>query len=144
MATMKIIDRTKQAIDEKDEAVERAFEIIGGMLERYAKTSCPVDTGLLRNSITYCLDGQKPALRDYKADRGDGSGGYDGEMPKEQGKNRAVFIGTNVEYAPSVEFNDNAKHIVGKAHFLRDSVANHINEYKNIMANELREVKIKT
>ena len=34
-------------------AKNRAFEIMGGKAETYAKQLCPVDTGRLRNSITH-------------------------------------------------------------------------------------------
>lgn len=132
---IKITDRTKETIEAKNEAIERAFEIIGGYLERYAKQSCPVDTGLLRNSITYCLDGKHPHLQDY--DAGGKQGAYDGEMPQEPEGSRAVFVGTNVEYASIVEFNEKARHTVGKAHFIRDSLANHIGQYQTILKNEM-------
>lgn len=132
---IRIEDHTKEAIDAKDEATERALEIIGGMLERYAKQQCPVDTGLLRNSITYCLDGERPSKEAYKADSGGESGGYDGEMPKEPEGKRAVFVGTNVEYAPYQELGTSK---IGGKHFLRNSVQNHISEYKKILSNELK------
>lgn len=59
-----------------DDAVLAALEEIGLAAERFAKRETPVDTGRLRNSITHALDA------------GTGS----------------VYIGTNVEYAPYVEF----------------------------------------
>lgn len=136
---IEVIDKTKEAIDAKDKAIEAALEIVGGKLERYAKQQCPVDTGLLRNSITYCLDGEVPHIPQYQA--GGKGGRYDGEMPKEKEGSRAVFVGTNVEYAPVVEFNDRAKHTVGKAHFLRDSLQQHIGEYSKVLINELKKVK---
>lgn len=43
-----------------------------------------------------------------------------------------MIVGTNVKYAPSVEFNDKAHHEVGKAHYLRDSVAKHVDVYQAI------------
>lgn len=132
---LRIEDHTKEAIDAKDEAIERALEIIGGMLERYAKQQCPVDTGLLRNSITYCLDGKNPNHKDYKANSGDGYGAYDGEMPKEPKGSRAVFVGTNVEYAPYQELGTSR---IGGKHFLRDSVQNHISQYQKVLKNELQ------
>lgn len=135
---VKIVDNTKKVIDAKDEAVEAAFEIIGGLMERYAKQSTPVDTGLLRNSITYCLDGERPSKEAYKADSGGESGGYDGEMPKEPNGKRAVFVGTNVEYAPYQELGTSK---IGGKHFLRDSVQNHISEYQKIISNELKKAE---
>ena len=141
MKIEKIVDKTKELIDEKDKAVELALESIGILLERYAKESCPVDTGLLRNSIVYCLDGEKPSKEAYKADSGGEGGKYDKEMPKEPEGKRAVIVGTNVEYASIVEMNEKAHHTVGQAHFIRDSLANHIGEYSKILAAEIKEVK---
>ena len=54
-------------------ALARALEKIGLVAEGYAKRLCPVDTSILRNSITHADDGE------------------------------AEYIGTNVEYAPYVE-----------------------------------------
>lgn len=142
---IEIKDHTKEAIDAKDLAIERALTIIGGELVRYSTQQCPVDTGLLRNSITFCLDGQRPAIDGYKADKegrkGLQEGKYDGEMPKEEGKARAVYLGTNVEYAPIVEMSEKQSHTVGKAHFLRDALAQHMSEYNGIIARELKKAE---
>lgn len=78
-----------------------AMQAIGETAEGYAKQECPVDTGRLRNSISYKISG---------AD---------------------VYIGTNVEYAPHVEFTD-MEHEVGNAHFLKNAAANHSEEYKSL------------
>ena len=84
--------------------IETGLEAIGLQAEGYAQLNCPVDTGNLRNSITHGLV-----------------------------DNRTVAIGTNVEYAPYVEFNDNAEHTTGKAHYLRDALTEHKDEYKQIL-----------
>ena len=135
---VRIIDNTEQTKLETELAVERALEIIGGKMMRYAALNCPVDTGLLRNSLTYALDGEQAFKQQYKADVGDGHGEYDGEMSPEGDGKRSVAVGTNVEYAESVEFNEKAKHTVGRAHFIRDSVATHISEYAKILENEMK------
>lgn len=139
MADVKLIDRTKETIKATDEAVEVALEIIGGLLERYAKQNCPVDTGLLRNSITYCLDGKHPHVQQYGNNSGE-SGGYDGEMPEEPKGKRAVYVGSNVEYARIVEFNERAAHVSGRAHFIRDALKDHMSEYNKILTNEIKKV----
>lgn len=87
-----------------------ALESIGQEAEGFAKEDCPVDTSRLRNSIAHAVDGEVKEL----------------------------FVGTNVEYAPYVEYNEKARHDPpefggGKAHFLRDSVANHADYYKSIL-----------
>lgn len=67
------VDNSELVLSEKDEAVIRALTTIGMLAEGYAKKACPVDTGRLRNSISWAV------LDD------------------------SVYIGTNVEYAPYVE-----------------------------------------
>ena len=84
-----------------DDRIRQALNLMGEAVEGHAKTDCPVDTGQLRNSITHRLQ--------------------DG----------AEYVGTNVEYAPYVEFRD-MNHKSGKAHFLRDGATTHIPELKKI------------
>lgn len=85
------------------DAVMIALEAVGLQGENYAKRLCPVDTGRLRNSITH---GQSTELSAYVA-----------------------YIGTNVEYAPYVEYGTRKT----KAQpFLKPAVNNHAAEYKAI------------
>lgn len=89
----------------KDEAVARALEAIGLQAEGYAKMLAPVDTGRLRNSLTHTVEGD------------------------------AAYIGTNVEYAPYVEYGTRRT----KAQpFLKPAVQDHIDEYRAIAENEMR------
>ena len=108
-----------------ESAVERALEICGGKCETYAKKLCPVDTGRLRNSITHQAES------------------WDTEL-----------IGTNVEYAPYVEFGHHQEPgryvpAIGKRlvrdwvppkEFLRPALENHLKEYQNILDNELSKI----
>lgn len=86
-----------------DEKIELALSLMGETVEGYAKEDCPVDTGNLRNSLTHTA-----------------------------GPKGAEYVGTNVEYAPYVEFIDRYHHPVGKAHFLRDGAMDHVNELKAV------------
>ena len=88
--------------------VARGLESIGQEAEGYAKDECPVDTSRLRNSISHEVLGDD------------------------------VYIGTNVEYAPYVEYRDKARHTTGKAHFLRDAATTHTDHYKAIMEAALK------
>lgn len=111
MADVEIVDHTEKYMGEVDKALEAALEAIGIHLEGEAKEELEnsphrVDTGLLRNSITYALDGEAPAISAYSGDKPSKytgkmpqSGSYSGNAPKEGGKGRSVMIGTNVEYA---------------------------------------------
>lgn len=87
-------------------AVIRALEKIGLVAEGYAKKACPVDTGRLRNSITHQLDG-----------------------------NKAVYIGTNVEYAPYVELGTSRQRA---QEFLRPAAQDHASQYRKIIESELQ------
>lgn len=68
-----LIDNSKKILAMFDGKAKQALEAVGMVAEGYAKRKTPVDTGRLRNSITYAVDGD------------------------------SVYIGSNVEYAPFVE-----------------------------------------
>lgn len=91
-----------------DRAAGKALRLVGGAAERYAKEMISdmgaVDTGFLRNSITFALDGEAPNTGEYTDDKGNQVGEYEGEAPAEHGNQRSVYIGTNVYYAPYVEY----------------------------------------
>lgn len=124
------VDNTEKVLSELQTAVERALEICGGKAETYAKLNCPVDTGLLRNSITHALSGNAPSVSEYYANEGDGHGSYSGAVGK-QGDS-AVYIGTNVSYGPKIELDHRTK-----SGFLRKAIESHMDEYKNIIQAEL-------
>lgn len=145
--TVDNIDLVKNATTE---AISIALEAVGLQAEGDAKMKCPVDTGYLRNSITHAVAGNETSIRDYKSNNihadtkatrkagtagksvavreGSYSGtvGTDGEM--------AVYIGSNVEYAPYVEY--------GTSHseaqpFLRPAIEGNIREYEEIFTEQL-------
>ena len=69
-------DNHEQIINALNTAVAAGLEEIGIVAERFAKVACPVDTGRLRSSITHALN-----------------------MSTQD-----VYIGTNIPYAPYIEF----------------------------------------
>ena len=91
-----------------NEAVDVILEAIGIYAQEYAADGAPVDTGRLKGSMTHQL--------------GD----------------KCVYVGTNVEYAPYVEWIDRYHHNTGHAHFLRDAVTQHSEEYKQLAETYLR------
>ena len=107
-------DNTEQIIAEKNDAVLRALEIIGQVVENSAAGYAPVDTGNLRNSITHEVD--------------------DGE--------HCVYIGSNVEYAPFQELGwySGGKHH-SAAHdgrgYLRPAVEDNMERIQSIFKEEL-------
>lgn len=94
--------------DKFEQAVEKALRLVGGQAERAAKETISdmgaVDTGFLRNSITFCLAGQAPNTETYMDDAGSQTGEYGGQAPDDDGKCRTVYVGTNVYYASYVEY----------------------------------------
>lgn len=99
-------DNKKQVVDGIDSAIGVALEEIGLLAENYAAKKCPVDTGNLRASIT------------HEVDAGD----------------NAVYIGTNVEYAPYVELGTSRQ----KAQpFLRPAASEHGAQYRQVLKKAL-------
>lgn len=90
---------------EFEAACERALTRIGLQGESFAKRKCPVDTGTLRNSITNTVETDE----------------------------KAAYIGTNVEYAPYVEFG--TKKMAAQP-FLEPAATGHSNVYKRIIESE--------
>ena len=99
-------DNTERVVDGIDSAIGAALEEIGLLAENYAARKCPVDTGNLRGSIA------------YEVDAGD----------------NAVYIGTNVEYAPYVELGTSRQ----KAQpFLRPAASEHGTQYRQVLKKAL-------
>lgn len=134
-----------------DEKIKFALDLMGEVVEGHAKEDCPVDTGLLRNSITHAVSGQAASISSYHAERTStgqsattgstgsvGIGRYSGNIGS--GNEKVCYVGTNVEYAPYVEFIDRYHHNVGKAHFLRDGAVNHVNELKAVAETALSSI----
>lgn len=92
----------KAVLNGIDAALTKALYAIGLLAEGYAKKECPVDTGRLRNSITNVV----------------------------QQSEKAVYIGTNVEYAECVE---NGTSKTEARHFLRHAAENHESQYRSVL-----------
>lgn len=107
MSDIKITDNSPLVMAALERAIENGLEAIGMTAETYAKEDCPVDTGRLRNSIAHAV-----------------------------AKNEdAVYIGTNVEYAPYVELGTSRQ----KAQpFLKPAASEHSAEYERIMKASLK------
>ena len=126
-----IYDHSAEVLATLHEAAERALEKCGLVAEGYAKRLVRVDTGNLRNSITHQVD--------------------EGES--------AVYIGSNVEYAPYVELGTGRyteggrptpwvyQDDEGNWHwtagnpaqpFLKPAVADHAQTYRNIIEDEMK------
>ena len=107
---MYIKDHTQELIAEIESKMPMVLEMIGQAGENNAKFEITalgaVDTGNLRNSISHTDDG------------------------------KYAYIGTNVEYAPYVEFG--TSHYPEGRPFLRNACLNHMDEYKQLFEEGLK------
>ena len=123
-----LIDNKELVLQATDRQIEMALIAIGAKMESHAKADyVPVDTGRLKNSITFALAGGPAQISSYGPDGGGGddkqSKPYSGTAPADPGgKVRSVYVGSNVEYAEVVEVGTSGR--VGK-HYLRQAVNNH-------------------
>lgn len=118
-------DNSDEVLEELEKAIERAATAIGMTAETYAKLDCPVDTGRLRNSITYATKENSGHTHTYSDENGNSYSQNVGEVTGHD-----VYIGSNVEYMPFVELGHHS--YTGK-HILRNAAANHAEEYKRIL-----------
>ena len=119
---------------------KRALTIIGAKAESYAKNLAPVDTGLLRNSITHVLGGQTVEPEVYFSDDKTKQGEYTGEAPRDDADEITLYVGTNVHYAPYQELGHNTVNgnFVPPQSFLRPAFENHLDEYKRVLQQEMK------
>ena len=127
MSSVDITDNSAEVRAALEQAKARALEIIGGKAESYAKGLVPVDTGALRNSITHAVEDDTAVV---------GSAVYYAPY---------VELGTGKEYSPPPEWIENnaprgagIKGGVKPRPYLRPAIENHLDEYKNVIENELK------
>ena len=138
--SIKFINHAAEAQKAKDEAIARALEMIGLQAEGYAKEELSkpkphadgsvrpnVDTGRLRNSITYAT-ADSHSEGSFPAESSD----YAVHSTPESDE---VAIGTNVEYAPYIEEGTSRSSAYP---YLRPAVQEHIEEYRRIVLDQLK------
>ena len=133
-------DNTEEVLSALEAAIKRGNEAIGMTAESHAKKKITaagaVDTGRLRNSITYALAGEETHVKSYKANKGGKDREtytYDGTAEGKKGS--GVYIGTNVEYAVFVENGAQGRTAV---HFLQDAATGHTDQYKKLMEDSMK------
>ena len=149
-------DNSEEALKALDEALVAGLTECGLNAERWAKEKCPVGTpestgvpgymgGTLRNSIAYALDGDIPKTESggstYKVENKNKhvSGQYKGAAPKEKNGYRALYVGTNVYYAPYVEMGTSrSKKYPNGRPFIRPAIEDHIEQYKKVLTKHLK------
>ena len=117
-------DNTDAILKATNEAIYDALQTIGDKAADYAAGLAPVQTGNLKGSMESEVNQQE----------------------------KAVYIGTAVEYAPYVEFGHHqevgryvpaigarlVREFVPAQPFLKPAIQNHLDEYKNILETELK------
>lgn len=93
-------DHTNDVLNALDSQIKKALWSIGEAAEKHAKENTPVDTGRLKNSISHQEDSE------------------------------ATYVGTNVEYAPYIEFGTSRG--IKAHHMIQDAAEKHSDEYKRI------------
>lgn len=105
---VKLESHSAEVIEEMKMKLHNWLEAIGLDAAGTAAKQAPVDTGRLKNSISYeVVDAEE-----------------------------AVYIGTNVEYAPYQEFGT-SKGVKGK-HFIQFGATAHSEEYKRMLEDALK------
>lgn len=123
-----------------DDAIKTALEAIGRQAVSFAVYHATekgvVDTGLLRNSLTYALAG-RPAEKGAYSGTSTGKygkkdiphGRYEGSAPDDKVGERVVYIGTNVEYAI---YNELGTSRMKARPYLRPALEDHVSAYIEI------------
>lgn len=165
VGSVTIVNNTDLVREALQRATTLALEGIGAKAEEWTKKNMTndvpdaIDTGYLRNSITYAVAGKEAHVKSYTDDKGgkrEGFGGYyNGTAPETE--KPSVFVGTNVEYGVFIE-EGTGRHAAGgkgrkdpwvykdektgqprvtggsKAHhMLRRAATEHTDEYENIV-----------
>lgn len=127
-------DNRDAVLKELDDRVKLALKAVGMQaVSDVTADPIPVDTGLMKNSITYAVSGESPAKGSYRANTGNGSGSYRGRAPND--KIPAVYIGTNVHYAKYLEFGTSK---MKPRPFLRVKLKANLGRYKEILLKYLQ------
>ncbi len=128
-------DKRKEVLSALESQVRLALEAVGTQAVTDVSTDpIPVDTGLMKNSITFALSGEGPKIGSYSADKSGKTGGYHGQTPSEP-KN-TIYIGTNVEYAKYVELGTSK---MTARPFMMPKLKANLGNYKEILQKYLKE-----
>jgi HK97 gp10 family phage protein len=144
---VKITNNADKFRDALPKQIEQALIAIGMTAESHAKRKCPVDTGRLRNSITYLVSGQGPKTVEYtareryitktgKKSKGRKTVNYNYQTGDASGDtSNSVYIGTNVEYAAAIELGTSK---MAARPFLKPAATEHSKEYKKLVEMALK------
>ena len=139
MSDVKIENNTAEVLNELDRRTPVIMEAVGLQMEGNSISEITkmgaVDTGRLRNSITYATSEAQGQANTQPAEKEGGKAKAEDYEMRGKPEASSVYIGTNVEYAPAIEYG--AKGRKGRP-FLRNAVANYQDDYKDIIYKGLK------
>ena len=128
-------DNSEQVLSAMEKGKRNALTAIGATAETHTKENITadelVDTGRLRNSITYAT-GDYLGIGTYTDNN---KKSYSDAKARNTPKDDEVAIGTNVEYAAYTELG--TQHITAH-HYLKRAVTEHQDEYKKLTAQAVK------
>ena len=142
-----IIDNSAAFIDAVEAAAEVAMDAVGmqaasACARELQRSPSRIDTGLLKNSITWAVGGKSAAISSYSADRPSkytgkmpDPGSYIGAAPADTDKTKSVYVGTNVEYA--IYVHDGTKYMAAN-HFIKNGISKNRGKLLEIMGRTLQ------
>ena len=128
-------DNSQQILSALEKGKRNALTAIGATAETHTKENITadklVDTGRLRNSITYAT-GDYSGIGTYTDSN---KKSYSDATARNTPKDDEVGIGTNVEYAAYTELG--TQHITAH-HYLKRAVTEHQDEYKKLAVEAIK------
>ena len=128
-------DNSQQILTAMEKGKRNALTAIGATAETHAKDNITaddlIDTGRLRNSITYAT-GDYSGIGTYTDNN---KKSYSDATARNTPKDDEVGIGTNVEYAAYTELG--TQHIAAH-HYLKRAVTEHQDEYKKLTVQAIK------
>ena len=135
MADIKFTSNVNDILSALEKGKRNALTAIGATAETHTKENITadglVDTGRLRNSITYAT-GDYSGIGTYTDNN---KKSYSDAKARNTPKDDEVAIGTNVEYAAYTELG--TQHITAH-HYLKRAVTEHQDEYKKLAVEAIK------
>ena len=141
--TVQLTDNSEEVLGATEDAILIGLEAVGLQAAGYAVLRVKVDTGLLKNSIAYAVDGNVPITsvgksHSYKADHPDKSGKiatgeYTTSAPASGGQHY-VAVGSNAEYAA---YHEKGTQKTRPQPFLQPAIEDNLNQFKEIFKHYL-------
>ena len=140
MTSVKVTNNSAAFKAAKDRAIAAALAAIGeeaaGNAMEELTNQDAVDTGRLRNSITYATQEHSEAKQfSWHEGKNGAPAGSGTTAPKGTPEKDTVYIGTNVEYAKYIEAGTSKS---APRPFLKPAATEHSEEYKKIVLQHLK------